>query len=604
MNETDLAAALVAAPINRLSQAYQKELLTPFEVCSHIVSAADLLATCNIWVTPPSLSQIEPYLRALEGVCPTEKALWGIPFAVKDNIDVVGMPTSAGCPEFTYTPERSAEVVQRLVDAGAIPVGKTNLDQFATGLVGTRSPYGVTKHPDRPEMISGGSSSGSAVAVSTGLVSFALGTDTAGSGRVPAALNKLVGYKPTRGLISNSGVVPACRSIDCVSILTRNVQDAAAVAGLSVAFDPSDANSRVNHYPNDFSHFGIWDSKLSLGVIEQSQLEFFGDDRFASAYADTIDQLQRAGVQLQTIDFAPFMQAALELYEGPWVTERYLAAESIIRGNPNALLPVTLKVIEAGATSLGCDVYRSQYKLAELRMQCVESLRHVDALLTPTVGCHYSIEEVLNKPFLTNTNLGYYTNYMNLLDMCGVAVPGAHTPDGEPFGVTLVGDRLSDTQILSIGAKVTRLLDASSEASGSDSVLSTFQQQNSIDIAVCGAHMSGLPLNWQLTQRRAQLIKVAATAKAYRLFALSGGPPKRPGMMKDSARGDSIAIEIWRMPAESFASFLEGIPWPLGIGRVELDDGTTVAGFVCESAGLEGAEEITHHRSWRSYITS
>ncbi len=584
-------------PIGDLRQAYREGRLRPADVVEDIIRRADELEAHNIWIEPPSHALIDPYVNALSVDTLEDKPLWGIPFAIKDNIDLAHFPTTAACPAFTYQPERSAHVVARLIEAGGIPVGKTNLDQFATGLVGTRSPYGVCTHPDRPDLISGGSSSGSAIAVSCGLASFALGTDTAGSGRIPAAFNRLVGFKPTRGLLSISGVVPACRSIDCVSLLVNSVQDAASIGALAIDDDAEDPFALTNPYSNSPAHFGKWHGDLTLGVLSADHLEFFGDGAFADAYARTLQSLQQAGAKTIEIDFEPFQQAARQLYEGPWVAERYLATRPLIDEQPEALLDVTRKIISAGSTFAATDQLESQYKLAELRRVAMSALNRVDAMLTPTAGTHYSVSDLMEDPFGCNTNLGYYTNFMNLLDLCGVALPGVDTEDGHPFGICLVADRLEDTRLLAISQRVQDMLvpDKASE-------VGAYRDLRTIDIVVCGAHMSGLPLNWQLTQRGGKMISETQTSPCYRLFALAGGPPFRPGMIRDPERGHAIDVEVWRLPAPAFASFQEGIPWPLAIGKVELADGTTVSGFVCEPGGIEDAEEITHHGGWRGYM--
>tara|TARA_X000000950_G_scaffold289398_1_gene412872 strand:+ start:5839 stop:7665 length:1827 start_codon:yes stop_codon:yes gene_type:complete len=605
LNNTTISQ-LLSGPINQLITAYQQRRVAPLTIVEDIIERSEALAEHNIWIVPPSMTCIEPYLAML-GNHPDEeeiktRPLWGVPFAIKDNIDLAGVPTSAACPAFTYMPGESAFVVEQLIAAGAIPIGKTNLDQFATGLVGTRSPFGVVTHPDRPELISGGSSAGSAIAVACGLASFSLGTDTAGSGRIPAGFNDLVGIKPSRGLISTMGVVPACRTLDCVSIFSRSVADGAMICNAATVYDTNDPYARENTYKNDLSHFGVWGKAITLGVLSEDLLNFFDDPTYAQAYRETLAALRAADVQLKTIDFTAFRDAARELYEGPWVTERYIAIADMLDHSPEAVRDDTRTIIAAGAEPSAVAVFESKYRLAALRSECLHQLEGIDALLTPTAGRHYSVQALANDPFTPNSNLGYYTNYMNLLDMCGVALPGRSTAQAQPFGITLVGNAFADTKLLSLAAALETLLSENNAASAAPA--SPLPNNDTIDIAVCGAHLEGLPLNWQLTSRGGQLISKQLSAACYRLFALQGGPPFRPGMIRDEANGRAIEIEVWRLPAETFASFMTGIPWPLGIGKVEIASGEQISGFICESAGLEGATDISHFGGWRAYLAS
>ena len=595
---------LLAGSLSDLLAHYRSGQVTPEEVVQTIIDTASSMHDNPIWVTPPNKIAIQPFLDRLTKANQNELPLWGVPFAVKDNIDVIGFPTTAGCPEYRYEPRASAFAVEKLIEAGAIPVGKTNLDQFATGLVGVRSPYGTPINPKAPELIPGGSSSGSAIAVACGLVSFALGTDTAGSGRIPAAFNGLIGFKPSRGLISNDGVVPACRSLDCVSIFARESADTALLASIVVRHNPSDAFSRINKDYNRFSTVGQWSSKLTLGVLPEDQLEFFGDSEYASAYNTTIQTLADHGVQFKVIDFSPFVSAAAQLYEGPWVTERYLALAELLNEKPDAFWPVTRQIIEEGKSKAAADAFLSSYSLADLRVKCLEILRECDALLTPTAGKHFSIEEVAAEPISVNSQLGHYTNYMNLLDLCGVAVPGASTPSGRHFGVTLVADAFKDTRLLSIAHTLEGFLreplQRSTEIIPGRGI--EHQDLSEVAIAVCGAHMKDLPLNFQLTERNGRFVEAVKTANQYRLFALKGGPPARPGLIRDSSSDTAIDLEIWSLPADTVGSFIMGIPSPLGIGTIEIEDGRRVLGFLCEHAGLDGAEEITALGGWRAYL--
>jgi allophanate hydrolase len=506
-------------------------------------------------------------------------------------------------------PAVSAPAVQRLIDAGAIPIGKTNLDQFATGLVGTRSPYGVCQNAFDAAYISGGSSSGSAVAVATGLVSFALGTDTAGSGRVPAAFNNLIGYKPTCGSISPRGMVPACRSLDSISIFTLTAEDAALVGGVASGFDVAEPYSRQPP-----AALTVWpaDRPLRFGVPRASQLEFFADAAYSQAFAAAASRLEAMGWQRVEIDLEPFLATARLLYEGPWLAERYAALEDLLRRDPEALHPVTRKVIDAGRNIGAVAAFRGQYRLMELRRATAAVWNDIDVLLTPTTGTTYRINEVLADPLTLNANLGYYTNFVNLLDLAAVAVPAGMTSDKLPFGVSLVAPAWSDAALLRLAATMQRTLNSSLGATGcaipkagavsATETIAAAEARVYIDVMVCGAHMSNLPLNKQLTERHATLKSRTRTADCYRFFALPGGPPFRPGLVQVNANGVAVEVEVWSVPEEHFGSFVAGIPAPLAIGKVKLADGTQVCGFLCEGYAVSDAVDISALGSWRAYL--
>lgn len=606
MSRSPSIADLLKGSCTELLDAYRARLVTPEEVIDHIVEASLAISDNPIWITAPDKARLTSLLHNLRQADPESLPLWGIPFAVKDNIDVAGMPTTAACPEFSYHPEKSAFVVQSLVDAGAIPVGKTNLDQFATGLVGIRSPYGTPVNPDHPDLVPGGSSSGSAIAIACGLASFALGTDTAGSGRIPAGFNRLTGFKLSKGLVSTTGVVPACRSLDCVTLFTRNTKDAALIAEIACTFDASDPFARPNSPDNAIAAYGRWATPLTLAVIAPDQLKFFGDASYAKAYAATIQRLEQAGVVCKSIDFRPFSDAAKQLYSGPWIAERYVAIADVLEQSPDAVLSVTRSIISGGKDQKATQVYESIYELAALRRACLSTFTDCDALLTPTAGKHFSIAELDADPTSHNQALGHYTNYMNLLDMCGLAMPGLDTDSGKPFGITLVGDRFHDTRLLAIGAFLEDKLQIKSGLSNEPNLTTVppFKDPAVVHIAVCGAHMSGLPLNHQLTSRGAVFVQATKTSPHYRLFALAGGPPMRPGMLRDNDGGKRIELEIWSVPAAAFASFVSLIPSPLGIGSVETASGEMVLGFVCEQSGLVGATQITEFGGWRDFLLS
>ena len=588
-----------------LRAAYKSGELSPVALINCISDLAEQYQDRNIWIHRLSQAEIQPYLDGLNDKDIDSCPLWGIPFAIKDNIDLAGIATTAGCEEFAYTPTESAQVVQQLIDAGAIPIGKTNLDQFATGLNGTRSFKGACRNSFDPEYISGGSSSGSSVSVALGLASFSLGTDTAGSGRIPACFNNLVGLKPTIGLLSASGLVPACRSLDCISIFAYNADDANQVLACAEGFDARDGYSRTNPYHNQSRQYGHRGGALRVGVIPADQLKFFGDEAYATAYQQTLKLLSESDINFVEIDYAPFDEAAKLLYEGPWVAERYIAAQPLIDDNPEAIFPVVRDIIAPGGKPKATELFKAEYRLKELKQRCVQQMASVDCLLTPTAGRIFTIEEMLSEPILYNSQLGYYTNFMNLMDMTSVAVPTAFTEQGLPFGVTLVGECFSDRMLLSAANKIQQAIPltvgalgikqpALSKASVGDASL--------IDVLVCGAHLKGLPLNWQLTERGAVLKETTTTAAQYRMYALAGGPPFRPGLIMDTEQGAAIDVEIWSVPVENFGSFVAGIPAPLGIGKVSLANGRQVSGFICEPYGIEGAEEITHLGGWKAYV--
>ncbi len=552
----------------------------------------------NVWITRLPRDQVMPYVSALDPARMNDLPLYGIPFVIKDNIDLAGVPTTAGCPAFAYTPERSAAAVQRLIDAGAIPLGKTNLDQFATGLVGTRSPYGACRNSFNADYISGGSSAGSAVAVATGLASFSLGTDTAGSGRVPAAFNNIVGLKPSKGRISTRGAVPACRSLDCISIFALTTEDAATVLDVAEGFDALDPYSRRRE------NRGV--AGLRVGVPRRDQLQFFGDADYERLFGLAVRQLETLGGTAVEIDFSHFLAAARLLYEGPWVAERYAAVGAFIEAHAGAVHPVTRQIIEAGRSPTAAAAFQAEYGLKELERLAESAWSDVDLILTPTAGTIYRILDVDADPIRLNSNLGYYTNYMNLLDLCGVAVPAGFREDGMPFGVTLVGPRATDHALLEFAGRLHRnsvsTMGALHSSLPAASTPPARVWEGYATVAVCGAHMRSLPLNYQLRDRGGYFIGSARTAPRYRLYALPGGPPRRPGLVRVNEDGATVDLEVWALPAEHLGSFMAGIPAPLGLGAIELDSGAVVTGFLCERYATEGATDVTRYGGWREYL--
>jgi allophanate hydrolase len=557
-----------------------------------------------IWISLVAEEAVLARARALaDDPSARELPLYGTPFAVKDNIDVAGMRTTAACPSFAYTAERSATVVEQLEAAGAILVGKTNLDQLATGLVGTRSPYGAVGNAFDGAFVSGGSSSGSAVAVALGQVSFALGTDTAGSGRVPAAFNNIVGLKPSRGLISAAGVVPACRTIDCVSVFALTSADTRDVLNAIDRFDARDPFARTERFPSDA------DGPLRLGVPSSAHLEFFGDHDCAQRFASACDTAMRLGASLVEVDLAPFLEAAALLYEGPWVAERYAVVRALIESSPNALLPITRSIIGAATKFSAADAFRAQYRLAELRRATAPVWERIDALLLPTAGTIYTIEAVNAEPARLNANLGRYTNFVNLLDLSAIALPAGFRSDGLPCGVQLIAPALRDRWLTRLGDRWQRATGLKLGATDTPlPAITTASSERSapgrtIELAVVGAHLSGQPLNYQLTERGARLVRACRTAPDYRLYALTDQQLPKPGLVRIAPEsGVPIEVEVWSMALEQFGSFVAEVPPPLAIGTLVLDSGEHVKGFLCEPYAVAGREDISALGGWRAFV--
>jgi allophanate hydrolase len=536
-----------------------------------------------VWISLANEGQAVERASAVDPALP----LAGMPFAVKDNFDVAGMATTAGCPSYAYVPDKTATVVQRLMDAGAILIGKTNMDQFATGLVGTRSPYGACSSVYNSKYISGGSSSGSAVAVASSLCTFALGTDTAGSGRVPAAFNNIVGLKPTRGLLSAGGVVPACRSLDCVSIFARTASDARAVWNVAAGLDASDPYSRT--FIEGAGAAPWLDGPFRFGIPDDSQLKFFGDAESSLLYRRAAERLEAIGGIRTTIDFSVFREAAELLYSGPWVAERFAAVGEFLSGATEGVNEVVKNIILGGTRYSAADTFRSAYRLEGLKQQGAEQWSRMDVLLLPTAGTIYTHEAVAADPVRLNSNLGYYTNFVNLMDLAAIAIPAGFRTDGLPFGVSLIGPAFSDEALLSLAE---RFLGEPVKSSARGCVL----------LAVVGAHLTGQPLNHELTNRGARLVRTCRTAADYRIYALNTKPAK-PGMIREpDFKGPGIEVEIWSMPESRFGSFVANVPAPLSIGTVVLEDESSVKGFLCEPSAVNGAKEITDLGSWRSYL--
>jgi allophanate hydrolase len=522
--------------------------------------------------------------------------LAGVPFAVKDNIDVAGLPTTAACPAYAYEPRESATVVRRLQDAGALLLGKTNLDQFATGLVGTRSPYGIPACVYNRDYVSGGSSAGSAVLVGAGVVAFALGTDTAGSGRVPAAFNGLTGLKPSRGRWSTRGVVPACRSLDCVSVFTADAADAAAVDAALAAFDAADPYSRAS--PGDAPS---WPAAVRVGVARPGQLSWFGDAESPRLFEAALARLRAAGATPVEVDIAPLLAVAQLLYAGPWVAERLAAIEPLMRSNPGAVHPVVRGIIQGGYGVTGADVFRGQYALQEHLRASAALWERIDVLALPTTPTIYRIRELLSEPVALNSNLGHYTNFVNLLDMSAISVPAGFRANGTGFGASLIGPAWADRALLDLARRYEAAapmpaappLDLDTETTG---------RSQPIALVVVGAHLAGMPLHWQLSSRGARLVGATHTAPHYRLYAIAGQVPPKPALVHVGPGGHAISVEVYELAAAEFGTFVAEVPAPLAIGTVTLADGSAVAGFVAEPRALEGARDISALGGWRAFI--
>jgi allophanate hydrolase len=586
--------------LTSLRRAYADGSITPEPVAEEALRRVHDSRFPNVWITKTSREQLLEMARVLPPQPTDQLPLYGVPFAIKDNIDLAGVPTTAGCPDFACVPKESAAVVQRLVAAGALPIGKTNLDQFATGLIGTRSPYGVCRSVFDENYISGGSSSGSAVGVAAGMVSFALGTDTAGSGRVPAAFNNIVGLKPSRGLLSNHGVVPACRSLDCVSIFAGSCHDAQAVLDVATGFDEADPYSRQRPktgvtIPDTFR----------FGILPQAQWEFFGDTDAAALYEQAIARLRECGGEPVEFDYTPFAQAAALLYAGPWVAERRWALGKFFEQHGDSIHPVVREIIGGAAKYDAVAAFDGQYRLQALSQIVRKVWRKLDVLLLPTTGTTYRIEEVLAGPIQLNSNLGHYTNFVNLLDLAALALPaGFRAANGLPFGVTLVGPAFSDDALLALGARYHYALGGNIGATSAKVVEQPMpcEKIEGIQLAVVGAHLRGQPLNHQLIARRARFVGRTRTAPCYRLYALANTQPPKPGLRRVAEKlPHGIEIEVWALDEAGFGSFVAEIPPPLGIGTLELEDGTSVKGFLCEPIGLDGAHDITEFGGWLAY---
>ena len=565
-------------------------------------SCNGVLKEGSVWIELASEQQLGAQLIQLQQLLDAADGdmqalpLYGVPFAVKDNIDVAGFATTAACPEFAYEPPADATVVRLLRNAGAIVLGKTNLDQFATGLVGSRSPYGAVANPFNENYISGGSSSGSAVAVARGYVPFSLGTDTAGSGRIPAGFNHIVGLKASKGALSTQGVVPACRSLDCVSVFALNTLDAERIFALAAQFDAQDAYSRPVGNPP---------LKTIRRLAVPADMPWFGDDVQQAAFTAALAKAESLGFELVTTDFSPLSELAALLYQGPWVAERYAAVGEFIRQDLPGINPVVKSIIAGGNSGTAVQAFNAEYRRMELLREIQQLFQSFDALLVPTAPCFPTLAEVEAEPVKVNSQLGTYTNFVNLADLCAIALPANLRSDGLPFGITVIAPAFSENALLTFAAHWQAALRLPQAP-----VLLGARDDESVVVAVVGAHLTGMPLNHQLTSRDAILLEQTLSAKKYQLYALANTVPPKPGLVRindallnsGSETGHEIIVELWRMDVAAFGSFVAEIPQPLGIGTLELADGRLVKGFICEPEAVASATHISGFAGWRAYI--
>lgn len=554
------------------------------------------------WISIASKELLTAQMSALNKIEHAEQLpLYGVPIAIKDNIDVAGFASTAACKILTEIKTHDAFVVTRLKQAGAIIVGKTNLDQFATGLVGTRSPFGAVPNTFNSDYVSGGSSSGSASVVARGLVPIALGTDTAGSGRVPAGFNNIVGLKPTKGRFSNTGLMPACKSIDCISIFGLTVTDAEIVAKIMEGYDTADSYSR--HNPNTAP------AKFSpnLNFAIPAQLEFFADQHSAAAFQLALEQLKALGATLTPIDFSAFSSLAAQLYQGPWVAERTAAVEDLLQSNTQDFDPTVLEIIQKGQHYSAVEAYQAEYLKQDLTRLIQMQLAEFDALIVPTSPTIHSMAEMAAAPIENNSHFGTYTNFTNLADLSALAIPAVFREDGLPFGITLIAPAWHDSALVDFAKKwqkhIQLPLGALNKTFPIDSSTNQEVSDHHFRVAVVGAHLSGMPLNFQLTTRDAVHVETTQTSADYALYALPGTVPPKPGLARvEQNVGHQIIVELWDIPKARFGEFVAEIPTPLGIGNVELADGRWVKGFICEPYGLTDAKNISDFGGWRAYI--
>jgi allophanate hydrolase len=596
---------LVAETVAAIVAAHRDGSVTPEQTIARSFARIRAHGDDAVFISLRNEADARAEARTLTAAGADGRPLYGVPVAVKDNIDVAGLSTTAACPAFAYRPTQDAAAVARLRAAGAIIVGKTNLDQFATGLVGLRSPYGAPRNPFNADLIPGGSSSGSAVAVAAGLVPLALGTDTAGSGRVPAGFNNVVGLKPSLGLVPTHGVVPACRTLDCVSIFALTVDDAWGALAAMAGPDAKDPYSR----DRPLDEPGALPAGVKFGVPKAGQRLFFGDKAYAAGYEAALDRLARLVGDIVEIDIEPFYETARLLYEGPWVAERYITARSLIASAPEELHPVTREIILGGPRQSAVDAFAALYRLEELRRVADHTFRQIDVIALPTAPTIYSVKQVLADPIQLNSRLGTYTNFVNLLDLCGLALPAARSDAGTPFGITLLAPGGRDARLAEIGrvfhADTGLPLGALNLPLPTLTPPPAILRTGEVAVAVVGAHLSGLPLNGELRELNARLLGRTMTAADYRLYALTGTRPLKPGLLRvANGQGSSIELEVWALSTGNFGRFVAAVPTPLTIGNIKLSDSRIVKGFLVEAAAVAEARDISSFGGWRAFLAA
>jgi allophanate hydrolase len=574
--------------LDNLRSAYLSGDITPRQLLLQLREKAEQLnPDYHLFIHLLSLEELEPYLAALDDREISELPLFGVPFAIKDNIDLAGIATTAACPAFAYVPQRSATIVEQLIALGAVPLGKTNLDQFATGLNGSRSPYGACPNSVLPEYPSGGSSAGSSLSVALGVASFALGTDTAGSGRVPAAFNGLVGVKPTRGLLPTRGVFPACRSLDCVTTLTRTVGEAREALAAMAGFDPLDPWSRPA--PATMPP-GIAASFETVGVPNQP-IDL--DPAYLTAYEQSVQKARDLGLRVVPVDVTAFLDAARLLYAGPWVAERYSAFGRFLDPDGPHLDPSVRQIVLSGREMSAAETFDALHTLAGLRRLSEPVWDAVDALLLPVTPCHPTLADVAADPLGVNSRLGTFTNFVNLLDLCAIAVPGIDTGEGLPFGLQFIAPAFADNPLLDLAAKWM-----------GEEVVPQHAKAATTSIALVGAHLSGLPLNSLVSGRGGRLLRRARTDSGYRMMRVPGSGVPRPGLITGEGPAEGFAVEIWEVPLQTLGSLAAELTPPLHFGRLRLSDGTTVLSYLGDDAALTGAQDISEYGGWRAYLNS
>jgi allophanate hydrolase len=592
----------MTATAKTLASGHRSGSVSPSETVDRVYERIDAVDDPAIFITLRDRQAVQADAEAL-AKRGGELPLLGVPVAVKDNMDVAGLPTTAGCPAFAYMPERDATAVARLRAAGVLIIGKTNLDQFATGLVGARSPYGIPRNALRRDLIPGGSSSGSAVAVAQGIVPLALGTDTAGSGRVPAGLNNIVGLKPSLGLIPAAGVVPACRTLDCVSIFALTAADAFDALAVMAGYDEGDAFSRRVA----LGEISTVPGGLRIGVPREADRDFLGSGEAEAGFEAALHVVQGLGARLIEVDLRPFQDVARLLYDGPWVAERTAAVGAFIAGNPEAIHPITRAIISQGTAKSAVDAFNGLYRLRELSRTALKAFAEIDVLMVPTMPAAVTLAQLEADPIGLNSRLGTYTNFVNLLDLAGIAVPATLGADRWPTGVTFLAPSARDADLASLGAafhaRTGLTLGATGIAQPPLAMAPPGLRPGEIAVAVVGAHISGMPLNHELRELDARLLEATATAPDYRLFALAGTIPPKPGLLRVAAGdGAAIQVESWALNMEAFGRFVASVQPPLSIGTLRLADGRAIKGFLVEAEAANGARDITNFGGWRAFV--